>query len=40
MCMNTSPNVLEKLKLLIFIGTDIFFNVIALYHGAMQGDYS
>ena len=30
--MNTSPNVLERLKLLRFIGIDVFFfNQIALY---------
>ena len=26
MCVNTSPNVLEMLRLLRFIGADIFFN--------------
>ena len=38
--MNTSPNVLEKLKLLRFIGIEIFFNQItltALNRGATQG---
>ena len=38
MCMNTSLNVHERLKLLRFIGMDIFFNQIALYHGVTQGD--
>ena len=36
MCMNTSPNVLETLRLLRFIGIDIFFNQITLYHGVTQ----
>ena len=36
--MNISPNVLEMLKLLSFIGVDIFFNQIALYHGVTRGD--
>ena len=40
MCMNTSPNVLERLKLPRFIGMDIFFNQVALYHGVTQGDNS
>ena len=40
MCMNTSPNVLETLRLLRFIGIDIFFNQITLYHGVTQGDNS
>ena len=40
--MNTSPNVLETLRLLRFIGIDIFFNQITLnlYHGVTQGDNS
>ena len=39
MCINTAPNVLERLKLLKFIGIDIlFFNQIALYLGVLQGD--
>ena len=38
MCMNASPNVLESLKHLRFIGMDVFFNQIALYHGFTQGD--
>ena len=33
MCMNTSPNVPESLKLLRFIGIGIFSNQIALYQG-------
>ena len=41
MCMNTSPNVLERLKLLKFIGIDFFFsNQIASYHGVTQEDNS
>ena len=40
MFMNTSPNVLERLKLLRFTGTDISFNQIALYHGVTQGNNS
>ena len=41
-CMNTSPNVLETLRLLRFIGIDIFFNQIhvTLYHGVTQGHNS
>ena len=40
--MNTSPNVLETLRMLRFIGIDIFFNQITLnlYHGVTQGDNS
>ena len=38
--MNTSPNVLETLSLLRFIGIDIFFKQITLYHGVTQGDNS
>ena len=38
MCMNTSPDVHERLKLLRLLGTDFFFNQIALYHDVMQGD--
>ena len=34
------PNVLERLKLPRFIGIDIFFNQVALYHGVTQGDNS
>ena len=30
MCMNTSPNVYERLKLLRFIGTFFFFNQMGL----------
>ena len=40
MCMNTSPNVLEILRLLRFSGIDNFFNQTTLYHGVMQGDKS
>ena len=40
MCMNTSPNVLETLRLLRFIGIDIFFNQITFYHGVTQGNNS
>ena len=40
MCMNTFPNVLERLKLLRFTGTDISFNQIAMYHGVTQGNNS
>ena len=42
MCMNISPNVLDRLKLLRFTGIDVsfFFNQIALYHGVTQGDKS
>ena len=40
MCINTSPNVLETLRLLRFIGIDIFINQITLYHGVTQGDNS
>ena len=36
--MNTSPNVLEILRLLRSIGMDIFFNQITLYDGVTQGD--
>ena len=40
-CMITSPNVPEKLKLLRFLEIDIFFNEnIALYYGVTQGDNS
>ena len=38
--MNTSPYVREWLKLLRFLGIDIFFNPIALYHGVTQSDNS
>ena len=38
--MNTSPNVLEMLRLLRFIGVDIFFNQITLCHGVTQDDNS
>ena len=37
-CMNTSPNVPESLKLLRFIGIGIFSNQIALHQGVTQGD--
>ena len=40
MCMNTSPNVLETLRLLRFIGIDSFFNQITFYHSVTQGDNS
>ena len=41
MCMNTSSNVLERLKLLRFIGIDFFFsNQVALYHGVTKDDNS
>ena len=40
MCMNTSPEVLERLKWFRFIGIDISSNQIALYHGVTQGDDS
>ena len=40
MCLNTSPTVRERLKLLRFIGIDIFFNQIAFHHGVTQGDNS
>ena len=40
MCMNTSPNVLEWLKPLRFMGIDIFFKQFALDHGITQGDNS
>ena len=40
MCMKTSPNVLEGLKLLRFIGIYFFPNQIALYYGVTQGDNS
>ena len=40
MSMNTSPNVLETLRLLRFISIDIFFNQTTLYHGVTQGDNS
>ena len=35
---NTSPYVLERIKLLRFIGIDFFPSQIALYHGIAQGD--
>ena len=39
MCMNASPNVLERLKVRIFIVIDIFFfKQIGLNHGVTQGD--
>ena len=38
MCMNTSPDVIETFRLLRFIGIDIFFNQITLYHGVTSGD--
>ena len=39
MCMNTSPKVLKKFRLLRFIGIDIFFfKQIALHHGVTHGD--
>ena len=40
MCMNTSPNVLERFKLLRLIGIDISSNQKALYRGVTQGDNS
>ena len=38
--MNTSPNVLKRLKLLRFPQIEIFSNQIALYHGVTQGNNS
>ena len=40
MCMNTSPNVLERFKLLRLIGIDISSNQKALHRGVTQGDNS
>ena len=40
MSMNTSPNVLERLKLLRFLGIEFFHNQIVLYRGLTQGDNS
>ena len=38
MWMNTSHNVLERLKLPRFIGIEIIFNQIALYQSVTQGE--
>ena len=40
MCMNTSPNGIETLIMLRFIGIDILFDQITLYHGITQRDSS
>ena len=40
MCMNTSHNVLERLKLLRLLGAAMFFNQTTLYHGVTQVDNS
>ena len=38
MCMNISPNVEGRLKLLRFTGIDILFDQIRLSYGVTQGD--
>ena len=38
MCIHISPNVLEILTLLRFIGIDISFKQLTLYYGVTQGD--
>ena len=38
MCMNISPNVEGRLKLLRFTGIDILFDQIGLSCGVTQGD--